>query len=84
MSISLFEHNEQAYRSVERMLKKTGKAAVIHPTGTGKSFIAFKFCESHPDARICWLAPSEYIFNTQKENLLSAGADIPENITFYT
>jgi superfamily II DNA or RNA helicase len=84
MSISLFEHNEQAYRSVERMLKETGKAAVIHPTGTGKSFIAFKFCESHPDARICWLAPSEYIFNTQKENLLSAGADVPENVTFYT
>jgi len=42
--IKLFEHNETAYISAAQMLKETGKAAVIHPTGTGKSFIAFKLC----------------------------------------
>lgn len=40
--IKLFEHNSIAYDSAVTMLRETGKAAVIHPTGTGKSFIGFK------------------------------------------
>ena len=63
----LFPHNETAYRRAVSMLEETGKAAVVHPTGTGKSFIAFKLCEDHPDKIVCWLSPSEYIFKTQKE-----------------
>lgn len=51
------------------MLDSVGKAAVIHPTGTGKSFIAFKLVGTHPDALFLWLAPSTYIFHTQQENL---------------
>lgn len=66
------------------MLAETGKAAVIHPTGTGKSFIAFKLCEDHPQDKVCWLAPSEYIFRTQQENLKKTGAAVPENIFFCT
>ena len=85
MKISLFEHNQKAYESAWNMLCETGKAAVIHPTGTGKSFIGFKLCEDHPDATVCWLSPSEYIFKTQLENL-AAAADgyVPENLLFYT
>ena len=82
--ISLFPHNASAYAAAVSMLNETGKAAVIHPTGTGKSFIAFKLCEDHPDRRVCWLSPSEYIFRTQLENLAATGADVPENISFYT
>lgn len=66
------------------MLRETGKAAVIHPTGTGKSFIGFKLCEDHPDRRVCRLSPSEYIFRTQLENLAVTGAETPENMTFFT
>ena len=84
MGISLFPHNESAYHAAVSMLKETGKAAIIHPTGTGKSFIGFKLCEDNPDRRVCWLAPSEYIFKTQLENLTASGADVPENITFFT
>ena len=82
--ISLFPHNASAYAAAVSMLNETGKAAVIHPTGTGKSFIAFKLCEDHPDRRVCWLSPSEYIFRTQLENLAATGADVPENISFST
>ena len=84
MAIALYPHNENAYLAALDMLRETGKAAVIHPTGTGKSFIAFKLCEDHPDKTICWLSPSEYIFKTQLENLKAAGADVPRNIKFYT
>ena len=84
MSIELFEHNKTAYESAVAMLAETGKAAVIHPTGTGKSFIGFKLCEDNPDKTVCWLSPSRYIFKTQIENLRSAGFDVPENIVFFT
>lgn len=66
------------------MLNEQKKAAIIHPTGTGKSFIAFKLCEDNANSRICWLSPSEYIFKTQLENLKSSSGYIPENIAFYT
>ena len=84
MGLELFPHNEAAYRSAAAMLEETGKAAVIHPTGTGKSFIAFRLCGDHPDKTVCWLSPSEHIFRTQKENLIAAGGEIPGNIRFFT
>lgn len=82
--IKLFEHNETEYISAAQMLKETGKAAVIHLTGTGKSFIAFKLCFDNADKKICWLSPSEYIFKTQCENLAAAGSAVPNNIAFFT
>ncbi len=83
--IDLFEHNRAAYNAAVAMLDDTGKAAIVHPTGTGKSFIGFKLCEDHPDEVILWLSPSEYIFKTQLENLKAAADGYePENIVFYT
>lgn len=83
--ISLFPHNETAYEAAEEMLADTGKAAIIHPTGTGKSFIGFKLCETHTEKSVCWLSPSSYIFETQIENLKKiTGGYAPENITFFT
>lgn len=83
--IDLFEHNRIAYESAIAMLLEIGKAAIVHPTGTGKSFIGFKLCEEHPDKKICWLSPSEYIFKTQLENLkLASDGYEPENIVFFT
>ena len=85
MAIELFRHNEEAYNSALKMLKTSGKAAIIHPTGTGKSFIGFKLCEDFPQKSICWLSPSDYIFKTQLENLKKAsGGYEPDNITFFT
>ena len=69
MPVSLFAYNQKAYDAAAAMLESAGRAAVIHPTGTGKSFIGFKLAEEHPQARICWLSPSRYIFRQQQENL---------------
>lgn len=83
--IKLYSHNQKAYSLAVTMLKDTKKAAIVHPTGTGKSFIAFKLCEDHPDKTICWLSPSEYIFSTQLENLYQATNGYkPNNIVFFT
>ena len=83
--MELFAHNETAYQSAVALMEQTGKAAVIHPTGTGKSFIAFHLALQHPNKRVCWLSPSEYIYQTQKENLSDANQGVlPQNIQFYT
>ena len=67
--LELFAHNQQAYEAALRLMDESGKAAIIHPTGTGKSFIAFKLAQEYPESRILWLAPSEYIYKTQVENM---------------
>ena len=66
------------------MLESCGKAAIVHPTGTGKTFIAFQLCEEKKDETVCWLSPSEYIFKTQLENLKKAGGEEPRNVRFFT
>jgi superfamily II DNA or RNA helicase len=87
MPLDLYEHNLRAYDAALALMAEAGKAAVIHPTGTGKSFIGFKLAEEHIEARICWLSPSEYIFKTQLENVHNAGGDevtTAKNIRFLT
>ncbi|MBR3242394.1 MAG: Helicase associated domain protein [Parasporobacterium sp.] len=82
--IELFEHNKIAYEAVLEQLADTRKVCVIHPTGTGKSFIAFKWAEMHPHKCVLWISPSENIYETQKENVKRASNYEPENITFIT
>ena len=85
MGAELFSHNQRAYEAAERLLMETGRAAVVHPTGTGKSFIAFHLAESRPQSQFLWLSPSLYIFRTQQEAYArAAGTPAPENICFYT
>lgn len=66
--MELYAHNRTAYEAVMPMLETRRRAAVIHPTGTGKSFIAFQLIEDHPDARFLWLSPNDYIFENQRRN----------------
>ena len=85
VALRLFEHNEKAYRAAVRMMEQYGKAAIVHPTGTGKSYIAFKLIEENPGKVVIWLSPSEYIFKTQLESLKRNDPDFPlANVHFYT
>ena len=85
MALRLFEHNEKAYHTAVQMMEQYGKAAIVHPIGTGKSYIAFKLIEDNPEKVVIWLSPSEYIFKTQLESLKRNDPDFPlANIHFYT
>ena len=64
VAVELFKHNLDAYNAAKAMLAETGKAFIVHPTGTGKSFIRFKLAEDNPEKRVLWLTPSEYIVKT--------------------
>ena len=69
VALRLFEHNEKAYHTAVRMMEQYGKVTIVHPTGTGKSYIAFKLIEDSPEKVVIWLSPSVYIFKTRRENL---------------
>ena len=85
VALRLFEHNEKAYHAAVRMMEQYGKAAIVHPTGTGKSYIAFKLIEDNPDKVVIWLSPSEYIFKTQLESLKRNDPDFQlATVHFYT
>ena len=85
VALRLFEHNEKAYRAAVRMMEQYGKAAIVHPTGTGKSYIAFKLIEDNPEKIVIWLSPSEYIFKTQLDSLKKNDPDLSlANLRFYT
>lgn len=53
MAIQLFKHDQDAYMAALQMRHDSGKDAVIYPTRTGTSFIAFKLCEDYPEKVIC-------------------------------
>ena len=58
MAVELHRHNLDAYNAAKAMLAETGKAFIVHPTGTGKSFIGFRLAGDNPDRRVLWLTPS--------------------------
>ena len=53
MGIELFQHNQEAYHAARKMLAEKGLAAVVHPTGTGKSFVALECTQRYS----CWDRP---------------------------
>lgn len=41
-----YGNHQTAYEAAFHMIAERGKATVIHPTGTEKSFISFKLCKA--------------------------------------
>lgn len=80
MSVKLKKHNQQAYAKVNEMFEKDSKAAIIHPTGTGKSYIALKLIEENPDKKIIYLSPSMAIMHQLKKNMINEGVNF-KNLT---
>lgn len=82
--LKLYEHNREAYVKVKSYIDRYGKACVIHPTGTGKSYIGFALVEDHPDKKFLWLSPSSYIYKTQTESLKKEQNISFSNVVFRT
>ncbi len=70
MGAALFEHNDTAYAAAS-VLRATGKAAAIHPTGTGKSFTSIRHLENQRD-----MADKLFDCNVASEMTLPLGAEL--------
>jgi superfamily II DNA or RNA helicase len=55
--LQLQEHQEDAYKNVEKLFENDRYAAVVFPTGCGKSFVTLKYILEHPDAKVLFLSP---------------------------
>ncbi|MFC0471881.1 Helicase associated domain protein [Halalkalibacter kiskunsagensis] len=64
--IELLAHNKRAYANTKKLFKDSNKVAVLHATGTGKSYIIIKFLSDYINKRCLVLAPSKYILNQLK------------------
>ena len=61
--LGLQEHQQDAYKAVQKAYETKDKASVVIPTGCGKSFIALQFMADNKDKRILFMAPSNAIKN---------------------
>lgn len=73
MPISLKPHNVETYQKVTDKLKESNKVAVIHPTGTGKSYIGLKLIEDNEGKKVIYLAPSKSILHQIKDDMIKNG-----------
>ena len=73
MPITLKPHNIETYKKVVDKMKKSNRVAVIHPTGTGKMFIALKLLEENKGKKAIYLAPSNAILHDVKKNIFAEG-----------
>ena len=83
MSMTLNPVNEAAFQRAVQSLETLNRAAVFHPTGTGKSCIAWKVVEAHPQTTFFWLvAGAQRLALRQAELTRYNGSTPPGNVRF--
>lgn len=83
MSMTLNPVNEATFQKAVQSLETLNRAAVFHPTGTGKSCIAWKVVEAHPQTTFFWLvAGAQRLALRQAELTRYNGGTLPGNVRF--
>lgn len=83
MSMTLNPVNEAAFQKAVQSLETLNRAAVFHPTGTGKSCIAWKVVEAHPQTTFFWLvAGAQRLALRQAELTRYNGGTLPGDVRF--
>ena len=83
MSMTLNPVTEAAFQKAGQSLEPLNRAAVFHPTGTGKSCIAWKVVEAHPQTTFFWLvAGAQRLALRQAELTRYNGGTLPGNVRF--
>lgn len=83
MSMTLNPVNEAAFQKAVQSLETLNRAAVFHPTGTGKSCIAWKVVEAHPQTTFFWLvAGAQRLALRQAELTRYNDGTLPGNVRF--
>ena len=83
MSMTLNPVNEAAFQKAVESLVTLNRAAVFLPTGTGKSCIAWKVVEAHPQTTFFWLvAGAQRLALRQAKLTRYNGGTLPGNVRF--
>ena len=86
--LGVYEHNIRSYEKVKQQFEKDNIAAIVHATGTGKSFNALQFALDNKDKKIIYVVPYGSIIEHEKELIeqnenVSLEQDFP-NLEFKT
>ena len=86
--LELYEHNIRSYEKVKKQFKNDNIAAIVHATGTGKSFNALQLALDNKDKKIIYVVPYGSIIEHEKELIeqnekVSLANDFP-NLEFRT
>jgi len=76
--IELFEHNQKAYDNVIEHFENSNRTCVIHPTGTGKSFIALKWLYENKDKKCLFLTSTDIIIDQLVKYMAKCGLKLSD------
>lgn len=76
MGIELYKHNKDAFEKIEKMFEQEDKVAIVHATGTGKSFISLKWLYENRNKRCLFLAPTYEILDQLEQHIKSQGLSV--------
>ena len=48
--MQILDHKLKAYKALIKSFKKANRACIVHPTGLGKSYIAYQLIADNPDS----------------------------------
>ena len=65
MRIQLLQHNKVAYQKVIKTFEYTNRTCVVHPTGTGKSYLIAAVSEKYKNVLI--LGPNVFVLNQVRD-----------------
>lgn len=78
MAIDLKPHNVEAYEKIKENFTRSNKVAVIHPTGTGKSYLALKMLEDNKGKKALYIAPSNAILHNVKKTIFDSNMNMQD------
>ena len=83
--MDLFEHNKTAYEAVCRDFSAgIHRSCVVHPTGTGKSFIALQLIEDNKDKRILYVTSLNINLYAFKAHVLETVGECNVDFSLYS
>lgn len=61
----LYKHNQEAYEAVKRAFVAHNRAAVVHATGTGKSYVIARISEDYE--KVLVIAPNNFVLDETRK-----------------
>ena len=71
--MQILDHNLKAYKALIKSFKKANRACIVHPTGLGKSYIAYQLIADNPDSTFLVLTSLKKIEEKWREELKEEG-----------
>lgn len=83
--MQILDHNLKAYKALIKSFKKANRACIVHPTGLGKSYIAYQLIADNPDSTFLVLTSLKKIEEKWREELREEGVcGLSENYYYYS